>query len=176
MTVEERQKIVDDFRKTFQGKPLKELEKIEEKLVKEADKIDKEVTSQEFKLDAENYELVATNIRKFLDTQTVQWQYTLGMVGMYDFWDPEKKPDTIPYPQLDGILRTLGSMQFTGYEQWAAVIAINKYFEPLHKEYEEATEKIILIGAKHNALMDEMARNEPIGDISGKNHNDKIAS
>ena len=168
MTIEERQKIISDFEHSFKGKSLDELKKIEEKLVEEADKIDKEVTSQEFDLAEENYEIVARNIRMFLDTQTVQWQYTLGMVGMYDFWDPENKPATIPYPQLDGILRTLGSMQFTGYEQWAAVIAINKYFEPLHEAYEKATERIIIIGAKHNALMDEMARNEPIGDLSSK--------
>ena len=88
--------------------------------------------------------------------ETVQWQYTLGLVGLYDFWNPEKKSKKIPYAQLDAILRTLGQMQFTGYTEWAAVVAINKYFEPLHNAYVDATEKTYDIASKHQAVMQKM--------------------
>jgi len=64
---------------------------------------------------------------------------------------------------LDATLRTLGEMKFTGYSEWAAVVAINKYFESLHDEYESATEKIYDIASKHNAIIDELGLREPVG-------------
>ena len=92
-------------------------------------------------------------IRKLLNKQTVQWQYTLGLVGLYDFWNPEKKPKKIPYAQLDAILRTLGQTQFTGYEEWSACVAINKFFEPLHTNYVDATESTYDIASKHDIVI-----------------------
>ena len=77
-------------------------------------------------------------------------------------WDPENFPGNVGYPMLDATLRTIGEMKFTGYEEWAAVVAINKYFETLHKEYEEATEKIYDIASKHNAIVDEITLREPV--------------
>jgi hypothetical protein len=104
-------------------------------------------------LPKENYKEVAEGIRMLLNKQTVQWQYTLGLVSIYDFWNPEKMTKKIPFAQLDAVLRTLGQMQFTGYNEWAAVIAINKYFEPLHNDYVEATEATYDIASKHQIVM-----------------------
>lgn len=168
MTQVERQKELNEFEKTLIGLSLEELEAIEAKIVAEADEIDEKVSKEEYKLEKENYKEVATAIRMFLDKQTVEWQYTLGMVGMYDFWDPDKKPETIPYPQLDSILRTLGTLRFTGYKEWAAVIVINKYFEPLHQNYQDATEKIYMVAAKHNAVLDQMKKVQPIGKVGNE--------
>ena len=156
MNLEEKQKMLKDYENSLNGKTFEELEKIESQLIAEADENDQRVSKTEFDLPKENYKEVATSIRKLLNKQTVQWQYTLGLVGLYDFWNPEKKSKKIPYAQLDAILRTLGGMQFTGYEEWAAVVAINKYFEPLHNAYVDATEKTYDIASKHQAVMQKM--------------------
>ena len=146
----------DNFVKSLEGKTIEELEEIEQKVIKEADDTDKKIAATKFDLSSVNYVNVAKSIRMLLDKQTVQWQYTLGLVGLYDFWNPEKKSKKIPYAQLDAILRTLGQMQFTGYAEWAAVVAINKYFEPLHNAYVDATEKTYDIASKHQAVMQKM--------------------
>ena len=143
MDIEKKQKMLKEYEIEMSKKTLKELEKIESKLIAEADA-------------NENYEVVANAIRMFLNKETVQWQYTLALVGLYDFWDPKKEPTKIPYAHLDAILRKLGQMQFTGYDEWAAVVAVNKYFEPLHNAYVDATEKTYDIASKHQIVMDAM--------------------
>ena len=156
MDLKEKQDMLKEFEASLEGKTLEELQKVEATLVADADENDQKISKLEFDLPAENYKFVAEAIRKLLNKQTVQWQYTLGLVGLYDFWNPEKKPKKIPYAQLDAILRTLGQMQFTGYTEWAAVVAINKYFEPLHDAYVEATEKTYDIASKHQIVMQKM--------------------
>ncbi len=156
MNIEEKQKMLKEFEDSLKGKTLEELEKMESEIIVEAEANDAEVSKAEFDLPKENYEKVAEGIRMLLNKQTVQWQYTLGMVGMYDFWDPKKRAKKIPYAQLDAVLRTLGAMQFTGYEEWASVIAINKYFESLHEKYLAITEKTYDIASKHQAVMQAM--------------------
>lgn len=158
----EKQKQLDEFRKSLEGKTLKELKELEENIVKEADSIDKEVQEMEFDLPETNYDVVAPAIKLLLDKKTVQWQLTLGMVAMHDFWDENNKPEKIKYPMLDGTLRALGELSFTGYEEWASVIAINKYFEPIRDEYIKATEKIYDIATQHNAILDEIQKCTPI--------------
>lgn len=150
-----------EFKKSLEGKSKEELEALEKKLVVEAEAIDKEVSETQFDLPTENYKAVAEAVRYFLDKQTVQWQYSLAMVGMYDFWGetPAKK---IPYAQLDTILRTLGGLQFTGYKEWAMVVAVNKFFEPLRAAYVELTTKVYDIAAKHNEVMNALGLNVPV--------------
>ena len=156
VNIEEKQKMLKQFEEEVKGKSLKELEALESKLIAEADENDQKVSKLEFDLPTENYKEVAEGIRMLLNKQTVQWQYTLGLVGLYDFWNPEKKAKKIPFAQLDAILRTLGQMQFTGYNEWAAVVAVNKYFEPLHNDYVKATEGTYDIASKHQIVMQAM--------------------
>jgi hypothetical protein len=156
VNIEEKQKMLKEFEESVKGKTLEELEKLESQLIAQADENDQKVSKLEFDLPKDNYKVVAEGIRMLLNKQTVQWQYTLGLVGLYDFWNPEKKAKKIPFAQLDAILRTLGQMQFTGYNEWAAVVAINKYFEPLHNNYVEATEKTYDIASKHQIVMQAM--------------------
>lgn len=165
VSIEEKQKMLKEYEESIQGKTLEELEKIESELIAEADENDQKVSKLEFELPKENYKVVAEGIRMLLNKQTVQWQYTLGLVGLYDFWNPEKCSKKIPFAQLDAILRTLGNMQFTGYNEWCAVVAINKYFEPLHNDYVEATEKTYDIASKHQIVMKKMD--------DFKNHNEQ---
>ena len=153
------------FEQSLEVKTLEELQALEQEIVKEAEEADKEVSSKEFKLDKKNYQTVAQGIRDLLNKKTVQWQFTLGMVAMYDFWDPEKNPGKVLYPMLDGTLRALGDATFTGYEEWASVVAINKYFEGIRQEYIDTTEKVYDIAAKHNAVIDAMNKKTPIGKV-----------
>lgn len=161
-SIEEKEKDLAKFKKSLSKKNLEELEALEQEYIKKQDKNAEDLGKTEFDMPTENYEIVANAIRKFLNKQSVQWQYTLGMVGMYDFWDPMKRSDKIPYPHLDSILRTLGGMQFTGYDEWSAVVAVNKFFEPLHKQYIEATESTYELATYHSAIMDEIQAKTPI--------------
>lgn len=170
ISIQEKQKELAKFENSLKKKSLEELEKLEQEIIAEADKNGEELGKKEFDLPTENYKEVATAIRKFLNKQSIQWQYTLGMVAMYDFWDPENHKKTIPYPYLDSILRTLGGLQFTGYEEWAAVVAVNKFFEPLQKAYMEATQETFDIATKHDAVIKamELASNVPSKDDNKK--------
>lgn len=151
---------IEKFKKSLEGKTVEELRKLEEEIIKEAEVIDKEIAETNFELPKENYDIAAKAVRYFLNKKSVQWQYTMGMVAMYDFWTDEK-PETIPYPQLDNILRTLGEMQFTGYEEWAQIVALNKYFEPLREEYITVTQKAYDVATKHNEIMNKLELNTP---------------
>lgn len=152
---------LDEFKDSLKSKSVDELKKIEEKIVAECETIDKEVSEKEFDMPTENYSEVAKAIKFFLNKQTVQWQYTLGMVAMYDFWT-EECPKTIPYAQLDSVLRSIGNLQFTGYDEWAMVVAINKYFEPLRTAYTEVTQKIYDAATKHQYVMEALGLAEPL--------------
>ena len=153
------------FEQSLEAKTLEELKALEQEIIKEADDIDKEVSSKEFKLDKTNYAIVAQGIRDLLNKKTVQWQFTLGMVAMYDFWDPKKNPGKVVYPMLDGTLRALGDATFTGYEEWASVVAINKYFEGIRQEYITTTEKVYDMASKHSAVIDAINKKTPIGNV-----------
>lgn len=161
-TEEAKKKELEKFENSLKKMSLEELEKLEEEIIAEADKQGEELGKLEFDMPTENYEAVAEAVRKFLNKQSVQWQYTLGLVAMYDFWDPKKRQEKIPYPYLDSILRTLGGLQYTGYDEWAAVVAVNKFFEPLQKAYMEATQETFDIATKHDAIMKAMELNSPV--------------
>ena len=151
--LKEKQKALAKFEKTLEKKSVEELLELEQELIKEADKNGENLGKLEFDMPEDNYYTVADAIRYFLNKETVEWQYTLGLVSMYDFWDPNKRPEKIPYPHLDSILRTLGSMRFTGYNEWSMVVAVNKFFEPLTKAYTAATDETYNIAAKHDAVI-----------------------
>jgi len=153
-------KAKQEEQKKFEQSLLKmsydELVKLEQEIIAEADKNGEELGKIEFDMPTENYEAVADAIRMFLNKQEVQWQYTLGMVAMYDFWDPKARQAKIPYAHLDSILRTLGGLKFKGYEEWSAVVAVNKFFEPLQQAYVDATQETYDIAVKHDAVMKAM--------------------
>ncbi len=165
MDILEKKKQLAEFEKSLKEMSVEELKAKEQELIKEADENDAVLNKKTFNLSTENYKVVAESIRMILNKQTVEWRFTLGMVSMYDFWDPEKFPKTISYPLLDATLRTIGEMKFTGYSEWASVVAINKYFEATHDEYEACTEKIYDIAAQHSAIIDELGLREPVKSV-----------
>ena len=153
---------LEKYKASLEKKTLQELEEIEKQIIEEADKIDRDLTTKTFDLPKENYEIIAEAIRYFLDKQSVQFQYALGLAAMWDFWDPKVYQEKIPYPQLDSILRLLGQQQYTGYVEWAKVIAINKYFEPLQQDYIAASQAAYDIASKHNEVIDAIQKHTPL--------------
>ena len=162
MDIKKKQAKLKELADSLKDLTVEELEAKEQEIIKQADENDKKVGSTEFDLPKENYKVVSEAIQYFLNKQTVEWQYTLGLLSIYEFWNPDNYSKTISYPMLDATLRTLGDMRFTGYEEWARVIAINKYFEVLRGEYEEVTESIYDIANEHNAIIDELNLRKPI--------------
>lgn len=160
MTQLELQVELEKFKGTLEGKNIDELRSLEEGLIKEIEDFNKEVEALEYDLPEENFTEVAQAIQSLLDKETVQWQFTLMMVGMYDFWNEYR--GKISYTQLDAVLNRLGGMQFTGYEDWNKVIVINKYFEPLRDLYYETTSKVFLMANKHNAIMEKLQLLTPV--------------
>lgn len=158
----DKQKELDEFKKKCQSMTREQLEELEQEYIKKADEIDQETAKAMFELPTENYANVAAGIRMFLDKQTIQWQYTLGMKVLYEYWDPEVQPKEINYPTLDSTLRTIGELQFTGYKEWCAVVDINKFMEPLRDKYVEVTEKVYDVAAHHNIIIDELKLATPI--------------
>lgn len=161
MDVKKKQQQLREFAASLKELTVEQLEEREQEVIKRADANDKAVGTKEFDLPKENYKTVAEAIQYFLNKQTVEWQFTLGLLSMYEFWDPNKYSKKVTYPMLDATLRTLGDMKFTGYEEWAKVIAINKYFETLRVEYEATTESIFDIANEHNAILDELKLRKP---------------
>ena len=159
-SIEAQQKTLEKFEKSLKGKTFEELTELEQKIIAEADKADKKVADTKFDLPDETYKEVAKAIRYFINKKTVQWQYTLAMQTMYDFWD-EKNPKKISYATLDSTLRTLGEMQFTGIDEWRMVIVINKYFEPLRTLYVSTTQQVYDIASKHSAVIKALELQDP---------------
>lgn len=165
MNTQEKQQFLKEYADSLKGKTLEELQALEQEVIKEADKVDAEVNAKEFKLDEEKYAATAEYIRTLLNKQTVQWQYTVALVAMYEFWDPEKMPEGVSYAMLDSTLRTLGQQQFSGYAECKAVVEINAYFESVREEYAALTEKVYDVASKHSAIMDAMNLVKPIGQV-----------
>lgn len=147
------------FEATLTGMDGEALKNLEQEIIKEADEVEKKVRSKVYKLPKKNQDEVAKAIRMLLNKQTIQWQYTLGFVNMYEFWTGTQKE--VNYDNLDSTLRTLGQLQFTGYDEWKAVTLINDYFAAIRDEYADDTQEIFFIAEKHNSVMNAMDKLNP---------------
>lgn len=152
-----------EFKKTLEGKTHEELEAIEQEIIKECDDANKEVSVAMIDLPGhqKDYEPVRDAILYFFNKQSVTWQYTLGMVTLVEFWT-KAKPAQVPYPILDGTLRQLGELQFTGLSEWKRVILINNYFEPCRAEYVRLTNLPYVSAMKHDAVMNALGITTPV--------------
>ena len=161
MNNEEKIKQIEDLKKKLKEMNVDELKAFEQEVIKEAENLGEETSKLEFDMPKENYKEVAEGIRYILNKKSVEWRFTMGMVSMYDFWNPQERQSKIGYAMLDSTLRTIGDMRFTGYSEWASVVAINKYMEGLREAYVDATEKIYDVAAKHNTVLDELKLKDP---------------
>lgn len=161
----ERSKVLAEFKASLKEKTLEELEALEAELVKKADDIDERVSKAEFKLATKGYKEMAEAVQYFLNKETVQWQFCLGMKTMYEFWNPENNPKKVGYPMLDSTLRQLGGLQFSGYKEWEKVCVVNEYFSSIRDEYAELTGDIYDTADRHSAVMQEMDLKRPVKEV-----------
>lgn len=156
-----KQQEMDEYKKSIESLNLEELLAKEQEIIKEADEINEKISNYQFKLNSKGYKDVADAIRYFLDKQEVQWQYTVGLITMYDFWNPTKNPKQVTYPMFDSTVRTLGEMKFKGYTEWKYVVQINDYFKDIRDEYAELTETIWDNATKHNIILERLDLLDP---------------
>jgi gas vesicle protein len=151
-------KELEDYKKSLLKKTDKQLEDLEQEIIKEIELVDLDCSTASIELPSDNYKEVAEAIQYFIDQQQTTWEYALAMINMYDFWNPEKKQEKIPYPQLDQIMRILGERQYRGIDECRKVCAINTYFIPLHNWYKDITQRIWDTATRHNAIVDELQK------------------
>lgn len=153
-------KEMEEFKAKLKEMSVNELKEFEQELIKEAEKNDKKIAKLEFELPGtldEMSDIADKIIRYVLDEHTVNWQYTLSVVELYDFWmhvnnNTKKK---INYYYLDSTIRIMNGLQFKGYDACKAMVDINKYLTPLKDEYVKAYNSIYTYAEKHNMLMQE---------------------
>lgn len=148
------------YKKSLEGKTLEELKALEQEIIKEADEANQTITAKYYDLPDENKEEICEYIRYFINKQSVGWKYTVSLMSLYDFWTADAMK--IQYPYLDSTLRMLGGMQFTGYDEWKKVDAINNYVAPIRDQYIEDSAVAFEIAERHNVVMDLMGLENPI--------------
>lgn len=156
--IEENQKKYNEYVASLEGKSVDELKAMEQELIKLMDKNDKKVSEAKFAL-PDGYADFRTNVLYFLDKQTVQWQYALGMLELVESLKEDMKE--IAYPLFDVIVSNLGQLQFKGIEEWKKVKQMTEYVKPISEEYAVLKAYTYLLAEEHSALLSKLGVNDP---------------
>ena len=97
---------------------------------------------------------LAKIINEQFDKLEINWQMTLGVFQLYDFW--KNVGNEISYAVLDSTLRTLQQLKFKGYTDMRNILIINEFFKFNHEEYTMDLAKTTMLAEKHNALVDRL--------------------
>lgn len=159
--IADSQKKLADYKNKLKGKSLVELQKMETECIKKIDDLNKKVSNTKFNLPKDGYVNVAKSVQYFVNKETCDWRFVVAYQTLYDFWNPEKYQDKIPYATLDITLRTLGKQHYTGIDEWRKVIEMNDYFKSLSEAYYKLTSKIYDLASEHSALIDALNINDP---------------
>lgn len=161
MTIEEKQKQLQEFKDSLKGLTKEELEAKEKDIMKEIDEANVKATDATFKLPTKGRKDVLASIRYFLNKQSVEWRYVLGMKQLV-----EALPDTlteIKFPLLDTVLNMLGSFKYEGIDEWTKIMAVNDYLKPLQEQYSEIRELAFDVAERHSAIMDQLELFKKVG-------------
>ena len=150
MTPEERIKELSDFKKSLVEMTEEQLRDLAAKLIEESKELDARVSQTEYKLATKGQKDAFEAIKYFLNTQKVKWNYALGIITIYEYFDQAQK--SITFAMLDTVLRLLGSLEFTGYDEWKKVSLVNDYFTPVAQDYRDLTDEIYNIGERYAAV------------------------
>ena len=159
MTPEERVKARTEFKQTLTNKTEEELRALIEEITNESRDLDQEVSGLEYDIPTKGQKDAFDSIKYFLDKQKVQWNYALGLVNIYEFFDGSQKK--ITFAMLDTILRMLGSLEYVGYAEWKKVVDINDYFTPVAEQYRDVTDKIYDIAERYQMVEGQLKMFEP---------------
>ena len=148
---------------------IEELEEKEKELFKLMDENDERVKNTVYKLqDAVVFNgkvYTKSALAKFINEQfdklEINWQMTLGVFQLYDFWknvgnEISYVGNEISYAVLDSTLRTLQQLKFKGYTDMRNILIINEFFKFNHVEYTMDLAKTTMLAEKHNALVDRL--------------------
>ena len=160
MTVEERVKARSEFKKTLLNKTEEELQTLLKDIIEESKELDAEVANIKYDLDDNGQTGSFEAIRYFLNKQEVQWNYTLGIIELYEFFNVKQK--TINFATLDTVLRMLGSLKFTGYDEWKKVEQVNTYFRSAAESYKDVTDRIYDIAERYQAVEGQLKMFQPV--------------
>lgn len=150
MTPEERIKELSDFKKSLTEMTEEQLNELAAKLIEESKALDARVSQTEYTLPSKGQKDAFEAIKYFLNTQKVKWNYALGIITIYEYFDQAQK--TITFAMLDTVLRLLGSLEFTGYTEWKKVSLVNDYFTPVAQDYRDLTDEIYNMGERYAAV------------------------
>ena len=150
MTPEERIKELSDFKKSLVEMTEEQLRELAAKLIEESKELDARVSQTEYKLATKGQKDAFEAIKYFLNTQKVKWNYALGIITIYEYFDQAQK--NITFAMLDTVLRLLGSLEFTGYDEWKKVSLVNDYFTSVAQDYRDLTDEIYNIGERYAAV------------------------
>ena len=151
MTPEERVKARSEFKASLANMTKDELDALMAKLTEESKETDSKVANLNYTLENKGQKAAWDAIKTFLDKQSVKWNYTLGLINLYEFFDKTQKE--ISFAMLDTVLRLLGSLEYTGYTEWKMVTTINDYFTPIAADYRDVTDQIYDVAERY-ALVD----------------------
>ena len=150
MTPEERIKELSDFKKSLAEMTEDQLRELAAKLIEDSKELDARVSKTEYTLPTKGQKDAFEAIKYFLNTQKVKWNYALGIITIYEYFDQAQK--TVTFAMLDTVLRLLGSLEYTGYDEWKRVSLVNDYFTPVAQDYRDLTDEIYNIGERYAAV------------------------
>lgn len=165
ITTEERVKARSEFKASLANMTKEELEALAAKLTEESKETDAKVANLNYTLENKGQKVAWDAIKTFLNKQSVKWNYALGLITLYEFFDKSQKE--ISFAMLDTVLRLLGSLEYTGYAEWNMVTTINDYFTPIAADYRDVTDQIYDVAERY-ALVDsqlkmfETVKEEPV--------------
>ena len=151
MTPEERVKARSEFKASLANMTKEELEALAAKLTEESKETDSKVANLKYALENKGQKAAWDAIKTFLNKQAVKWNYALGLMTLYEFFDKPQKE--ISFAMLDTVLRLLGSIEYTGYTEWKLVTTINDYFTPISVDFRDVTDEIYDVAERY-ALVD----------------------
>lgn len=101
-----------------------------------------------------NKKTVCEYIVDFINTQEVEWSYTLGLYELVKVWKYNKDLANIQYHVYDSTLRILGQVKYKGYETWKKILVVNEYLSSCHDNYVRDTSYMLYLSHMHNVLID----------------------
>jgi len=96
----------------------------------------------------------------FLNTQELEWSYSLGMFELVKLWKT-KDLEEINYHAFDSTLRILGQCKYRGYDAWRKILAVNEFLKQCHDDYVRDTSYMLYLSQLHNKLIDALKKFNP---------------
>lgn len=96
----------------------------------------------------------------FINTQEVEWAYTLGLFELNKLWRTRDLVN-VPYAAYDSTLRVLNQCKFKGYDAWRKILTVNEFMSASHLQYAADTSYTIYLGQLHSVLVDQLKTFHP---------------